>query len=473
MAEFMLMIVPSEIISSKRKVKVVAGSTEQLVEAIAEKLKISPSFVVWPFDDDFDEFAPLSAFSEIPHKCQVQLRPAVEVEAQPEPEPEPVAVATRVRPGGGARRSRQGSRELSDEEKRSLSPAAREAPAVKALAIAKKSGAAAGAVPPLGALSSDARQAAKLAAMEKLKAEQERAARAALSDASPTAKPDKSRESEPVLRLEVADPSPKPAEAIPAGPMMVVCPTDARAGDLITVLLDAGGSELELQIPAGVRAGDAFEATISRGAGGETKAVTRRVTPIATDGRPVATMDRLERLAKTPEIRRVNQGAVGKLNSSGKRVGGSVGSQAEHCTFAPKITPHPSTAGGSSAKPESGGEGGPPDRSSWERLSKPRVVKAPPSETAPSQITAASPTQRRRARATAEEGEPPSLYEREQRATKERALRLQAKKEAMEREEVRIDRDIRTLFWTLASFGCLSFLLACFWNSSKQRKRRV
>ena len=87
---FKLLICENETVKMKCTQRVTASSMEELELALADKLDIPATFIVCPFDPDFQEFVEGVNFDDLPPKGQVELRPkpapeAVEDDIQPEP----------------------------------------------------------------------------------------------------------------------------------------------------------------------------------------------------------------------------------------------------------------------------------------------------------------------------------------------------------------------------------------------------
>ena len=97
------MVAAGELVANKRKVKVVAGTMEQLVEAIADKLQLAPTFTVCVWESDFEEFVPASDLSEVPLKAQVQLQSAAASDGEAEAETTVVGDLPSARGDGAAR----------------------------------------------------------------------------------------------------------------------------------------------------------------------------------------------------------------------------------------------------------------------------------------------------------------------------------------------------------------------------------
>ena len=78
--EFKFLIVANEAIdigtNSQVKVKVKAGSMDELIEAVAAKLQIAADFVLCQWDDDFEEYVHGVKFADLKHACKIELRPS-------------------------------------------------------------------------------------------------------------------------------------------------------------------------------------------------------------------------------------------------------------------------------------------------------------------------------------------------------------------------------------------------------------
>jgi hypothetical protein len=86
--EYKLLVSENDIVAQKFKVKVTASSMEELEEAIVAKahaagMEIQQSFMVCPWDEDFDEFIDGVKWKDFPQTGKVELRPraAMEIEA--------------------------------------------------------------------------------------------------------------------------------------------------------------------------------------------------------------------------------------------------------------------------------------------------------------------------------------------------------------------------------------------------------
>eukprot|EP01043_Picozoa_sp_COSAG02_P037057 COSAG02_NODE_2756_length_8084_cov_3.879649_1_plen_1242_part_10 len=423
--EYKLLVRENEMVSQKFKVKVAAESMDELEEAIAARaqaagMEIDRNFIVCPWDDDFDEYVDGVKWKDFPQTGKVELREKEEadevVEAEADIDEEDLAFFLEGEGDPELESESEAEAELKSEPELEPEPE----PQLPQPQLEPEP------EPQLN-LTVAVRPGSSVAKTQVI----------------PRRPPPPKIEPAPELRLEEASSESLSTEASvrsKLAPAHVVCPEDAGPGDIITVLLDAGGkSEIDIEIPAGVQPGDAFQVEFSSD-GEQRVAATRRLDAVGSrsprsqgssqnaGAQPVATVRRLEQLSKTPEHRMLGK-ASATLDRAGRRVGGSVGSQAAHCTFVPKIN----------ATPSAGRQATPTDDAACERvfdrLSKPRVPKAPPTEPPPLPSPQSSRRRRSKPASAAAEGEPPSLYEREKQREEARRLRLQQKKELMEKEE--------------------------------------